>query len=68
MPILRRLTCYEFAAGEPDDGSKPVLTTFTTAEAEEIQKYLEDGSAAGVEVLRRAAVAFAHATVIRIGG
>lgn len=66
-----RITVYTLGKGEVDDGTKPIMHSFTVAEAEIVQRYLETGndvtSPKSLRILKRAAVAFAHASYIKIG-
>ena len=67
MAKLKRLTCYELEPGEADDGTHPTLHQFTLDEACAIQEYLESGIAISDELRNKAAIAFAHASTIKIG-
>ena len=64
--MKRTITAYHLKPGERDNGDKPVIHSFTPDEAAEIQEYLESGVACRPALLNRAAIAFAHASVIVI--
>lgn len=64
----RQILAYELGPKERDNGNLPVLHRFSVDEAAQLQEFLESGIApSDNRLLTKAAIAFAHASVIVIG-